>query len=499
MPADRMPKKDHPPNRAVVRSSQNTIEKDRKVSSGQQKNQRAPFENRNKKGGDRKSDHQTKIAGLDARRAAIDLTQMVEDGHLLDDALSFCKAFGLLEGPDRSFARALASTILRRRGSIDAVLDDYIDRPFPKKARRAMHILRCAAAQSLFLETPAHAVVSTAVEIAKEYQETRGFSGVINAIARRIAEKGPGALSTLPERVDTPAWLWRSWERHYGPAVTKGLAAAHRNEAAVDLTLKNPTQALEWAHRLNGTVIGKETVRLLDAPQITKLEGYSDGAWWVQDVAASMPARLLLDAIGSLSEKTVYDLCAAPGGKTMQLAAQGANVTAVDASRRRLHRLRDNLERLALKASIAECNLAEFHPSEPADAVLLDAPCSATGTIRRHPDILWSKTQEQVVDLAATQRQMVNASLKWLKPGGLLVYCVCSLQPEEGERQVNEILKENPELALVPIEPDTMEAMAGEKLRSLATKDGYLRTLPSHLSGLRGMDGFFCARFVKNQ
>ncbi|MEO0399268.1 MAG: transcription antitermination factor NusB [Pseudomonadota bacterium] len=431
--------------------------------------------------------------GLAARRAAVDLVQMVENDHTLDDALDFCKSFSALEGSDRSFARALAANMLRRRGTIDAVLDGYLDRPFPKRARRTMHILRCAAAQSLFLETPPHAAVSTAVALAKQYQETQGFAGVVNAVARRVSEQGAAALKDMPARIDTPAWMWRAWERHYGPSVARALAAAHQIQAPIDLSLKDPQAAAVWAAKLDGAVVAGTSVRLPGSVVVPRLAGYDTGDWWVQDAAAALPARLLGDVEG----KSVFDLCAAPGGKTLQLAAAGGAVTAVDQSGPRLRRLSDNLERTGLTASVVESDVRTFTPDAPADAILLDAPCSATGTIRRHPDVLWTKTEEQTVALAKIQAELIDKAIALLKPGGTLVYCVCSLQPEEGERQAAAAAS-RPDLDVKPVTSEELTTLAGPQFSSAATKDGWLRTTPALLKDEGGVDGFFAARFVKS-
>jgi len=429
--------------------------------------------------------HNTSLpAGLDARRAALDLIERVRAGEALDDALDRCGTFARLEGADRGFARALASEMLRRRGTLDHILGAFIDRPLPKKAARVTDILRLAATQVLFLQTPAHAAVSTAVDLARERRETGGYAKLINAIARKIARTGPAQLDKIPIRADTPAWLWRSWERAYGPQAARAIAAAHRKEPPLDLTIKYESEACAWAERLGAELLANGSLRLAGSQTVAALAGYDDGAWWVQDAAASLPARLLGDVAG----KRVFDLCAAPGGKTLQLAAAGADVIAVDKSEARLERLADNLARTGLHAESVAADVLHWRPEDKADAILLDAPCSATGAIRRHPDVAWTKSETDIAALAKLQAKMMDRAAGVLKPGGVLVYCVCSLQPEEGERQMQAALKTNAALRREAIGPGEIGGLAA------INAQGELRTLPSMLGEKGGMDGFFAAR-----
>ena len=427
-------------------------------------------------------------AGLPARRGALEALERVRGGEALEEALAKSRAFSVLQGPDRAFARALASTTLRRRGGIDHLLGAFIDRPLPKRAARVMDILRLAAAQLLILETPAHAAVSTAVSLAGERRETANYAKLVNAVARKIARAGPEALDKLPARIDTPGWLWRSWERAYGPATARAIAAAHRAPAPLDLTAKDLKSAAAWATRLGGALTPTGSVRLRGAPDVTALEGFEDGAWWVQDAAAALPARLLGDVAG----KAVFDLCAAPGGKTMQLAAAGAKVTAVDISAPRLERVRENLARTKLEARLIEADILKWSPDDKADAILLDAPCSATGTIRRHPDLPWLKSQDDVAALAKLQQRMIDRALEFLKPGGVLLYCVCSLEAAEGEEQAQAALTRHQELSLEPVSAGELSGLPAN-----AVRNGCLRTLPSMFAETGGMDGFFAARFTR--
>ena len=435
------------------------------------------------------------MPGVEARRAVLEILDRVNEGATLDDAIARTRPFEHLEGPDRGFARLLATVTLRRRGAIDHLLGTWLDRPLPKKSARVMDILRIAAAQLLILETPAHAAVATSVELANERGETAGYASLINAISRKISAAGVEAFQKIPARTDTPSWMWRAWERSYGPHGAKAIAEAHRGTPPLDLTFKPSENLEDWAARL--TEAGQETallspatLRLAKVSDVKALPGFEDGAWWVQDLAASLPVRLLGDVAG----KSVFDLCAAPGGKTLQLASAGAKVTAVDKSSARMERVSENLLRTKLTATIVEDDALRFKPQEKADMILLDAPCTATGTIRRHPDIPWSKGETALAALADLQGKMIDHALRnLLKSGGLLVYCVCSLQREEGEAQAKAALARHENLERITITAD--EIGGYEKA---VTRDGDLRTLPSMLGEKGGMDGFFAARFRWN-
>ena len=424
------------------------------------------------------------VPGQEARQAALDIISLTSKGRTLDEALANCRSFDDLEGSDRGLARLIATTTLRQRGAIDEVLGNYVDRPLPKKAARATNILRLTAAQTLFLKTPPHAAVSIAVALAQSFLETQGYAKLINAVSRKVSEKGPDLLSKVPPRINTPGWMWRAWERTYGANATRKIAAAHQTEPNLDLTPKDPNMAEKIAETLNGMLLPTGSIRLTSNAPIKNLIGFEEGEWWVQDTAATLPARLF----GDLSGKSVIDLCAAPGGKTMQLASMGGRVLAIDQSGPRLKTVLENLERTKLHAKLEKENALQWTPIEKVDAVLLDAPCTATGTIRRHPDLLWTKTEDDVKGLSKIQAEMLDQAIKMVKPGGTLVYCVCSLQPEEGEKQIEAALKRHENIQRKPIESHEIGG-----LEDAINKNGDLRTLPFMCDGI---DGFFAARII---
>jgi 16S rRNA (cytosine967-C5)-methyltransferase len=423
--------------------------------------------------------------GLPARRAALDILILVRAGVPLDEALDVCRSFEALAGADRAFARLLATTVLRRQGTLDALIGAFVEKPLPKRAAKVGDILRLAAAQTAILGTPAHAAVSTAVALAESFREAAGYSALVNAVARKIAQGGAAAIEKLPERIDTPGWMWRAWERAYGPATARAIVRAHREEPPLDLTPKCAAEGETLAVELGAALLPTGTLRLKGGARVSELPGYAEGRWWVQDAAAALPARL----IGDVSGKRVFDLCAAPGGKTLQLAAASAQVIAVDIAGKRLKRVAENLQRTKLSAETVKSDVLDFAPDEKADAVLLDAPCTATGTIRRHPDIFWSKSEADLAALLSLQANMLDKAVALLKPGGRLVYSVCSLQPEEGEKQIDALLERNPRLVRDPVIARELPGLS-----EAGTRAGDMRTLPSMWTERGGMDGFFAAR-----
>jgi 16S rRNA (cytosine967-C5)-methyltransferase len=430
---------------------------------------------------------QAEGAGLQARRlAAYLLRAVLSDKRPFDDAFvaaSSKTAFSGLEFRDRAFARAIAAMALRRLGQIEDILSRFLEKPLPAEASGARCILIAGAAQLAFMEVAPHAAIGLAVEQAKGSRLAHRFAGLINAVLRKVSANAAAIIAEQDAaRLNTPAWLFARWTAHYGEEAARLIAAAHLEEPALDLSVKADAQG--WAARLGGTLFPWGTVRFPVKGRIEDIEGYSEGGWWVQDAAASLPPLLLGDVRG----QRVADLCAAPGGKTAQLAARGAQVTAVDLSASRLHRLQENMARLGLRAETIQADAGEWRPSEPFDAVLLDAPCSATGTIRRNPDISYLKTEAGISALSAVQSRLLVHALGLLKPGGQLVFSTCSLEPEEGEAQIERLLASRRDVTLVPV-PAGALCLPPE----CATPAGMLRTLPFQAGG---MDGFFAARLA---
>ena len=411
----------------------------------------------------------TKTGGDPTRDAAFALLSAVLDRRApLDAALA---GLADIAPRDRAAAHRIAAAVLRRLGSLDAILDPHLRRAPPAPVR---HILRIGAAQLALLGAPAHAAVSTAVGLA----HARGlgkFAGLVNAVLRKVSADGAAALEALDSpRLDTPAWLWASWG-----AAARAIATTHQGEAPLDLTLKDGAAVPEGGERLP-----TGSVRLPAGTDVTQLYGYAAGTLWVQDAAAALPARLLGDVAG----RRVLDLCAAPGGKTAQLAAAGAAVTALDRDARRLARLRENLDRLGLAAETVAADALDWRPAQTFDSILLDAPCSATGTIRRHPEILHLRRPRDIEACAALQDRLLDAAAAMLAPGGTLVYAVCSLQPEEGAQRIEAAC------ARLGLRRAPLGAADVPGLAEAVTPAGDLATHPGLWAERGGMDGFFAAR-----
>lgn len=417
---------------------------------------------------------------MSARRAAADLLVNVETGRSLDDALTQTPSYDALEGRDRAFARALAAETLRWQGALDAVLARFLQKPLPESAAHARALLRLGAVQMLVMATPPHAAVGETVETANSMREARGFAKLMNAVLRRVAREGESILSDLPEGAHLPAWLYTRWRAAYGAEAAR-IAMATLNPAPLDLSVKS--DAAGWSETLGGVATPTGSVRVHAYERVETLPGFAEGAWWVQDSAAALPAQMLGDVRGL----RVLDLCAAPGGKTLQLAAAGARVTAVDKSAARLERLRENLARTRLDAEVIAADALNFR-AEPFDAILLDAPCTSTGTLRRHPDVAWLRRPTDVRGLADLQAKLIDAAASLLKPGAPLVYAVCSLEPEEGPGAVAGALQRGWRREEFPEVPGAAP---------FVTPEGDLRTLPSHWPEMGGMDGFFAARLVR--
>jgi len=423
----------------------------------------------------------------DARAIALDLLAAVlRKKRPLDEALANHRRFARLSPQDRAFARQLVSTVLRRLGEIDAVLKRLVERPLKGGARSAHDVLRLGAAQLLFMNTPAHAAVSTSVDLAARRGHGH-LKGLVNGVLRRLdRERGEPAATADAARLDTPDWLWDAWADAYGAETTSKIAEAHLIEPPLHITTKAGDPEF-WAEHLGAEILPTGSLCRRQGGDVTALPGFDEGAWWVQDAAAALPARLLGDVAG----KRAVDLCAAPGGKTLQLAAAGARVTAIDRSGPRLKRLRQNLSRTGLEAETIQATVGTWRPTdgELADAVLLDAPCSATGTLRRHPDVARLKSAADVTALAAAQARLLAAAAELTAPGGILVYCVCSLQPQEGSAIVEGFLSAGDQFERHAV---GHQELAG--LEAAVTPAGDLRTLPCHWPEAGGVDGFYAAR-----
>ena len=430
--------------------------------------------------------------GLAARRIALDMLDGVLRRHRpLDEQLDDRAAhpdFAALAHRDRALVRALATVVLRRLGTLRHLLGHWLK--LPADAPRVETALLLGAAQILWLEVPDHAAVDLAVRLVQAERRAARYAGLVNAVLRRVAREGTQFLAAVDTiALDTPEWLMARWVQTYGAETARAIAVANGQEPALDLTVKNDPE--HWARALGGRVLLTGSVRAIVHGPISQLPGYGEGAWWVQDAAAALPAKLF----GDVGGRSVADLCAAPGGKTAQLAAAGARVTAVDRAPARVERLQQNLERLHLTVETVAADVMQWRAG-PFDAVLLDAPCSSTGTIRRHPDITWLKRAPDVAALAALQRRLVAQASELTKPGGVLVYCTCSLEPEEGIEVIRDLLAHNPNLRRQPISADEVHGRS-----EWLTAEGDLRTLPCHLgdpdSRMGGLDGFYAARLQR--
>lgn len=422
---------------------------------------------------------------LGARALAAEwLDQVLYKRRPLDEAMATGE--NTAEARDRAFAQLLCLTVLRRLGQIDDVIRRCLERALPRRARGAQLALRLGAAQLLFLDTPPHAAVDTSVDLAVARGDA-GYRKLVNAVLRRLDREGRAwPQDQDAARLNTPDWLWESWSSAYGEANARAIAGAHLKEPPLDITAKHDTDAA--AGKLEATLLPTGSIRQTAAGRISDLPGFHSGDWWVQDAAAAIPAKLLNAGAGD----TVLDLCAAPGGKTAQLAATGAHVVAVDRSPARLTRLQQNLDRLGLTAELVEADGARWQPEEPASLILLDAPCTATGTIRRHPDIQYLKSPDDAERTADVQNRLLGNAAEMLRENGTLVYAVCSLQPEEGVARVESFLSDHANFIRVPIDASEVGGI-GEAI----TPAGDLRTLPSQLADRGGWDGFYAARLTR--
>ena len=441
----------------------------------------------------------TEVPGLAARRIAADILDgVLHKRRMLDEQLDGAGAHpGLktLSDRDRALMRRLVATILRRLGTLGHVLSRLLDRGVPTDAPRAQSALLIGAAQILWMDVPDHAAVDLSVRLVQADRRAAKYAGLVNAVLRRCAREGQPLIDEVKsEMLDLPPWLIARWITAYGEETARAMATAISVEPALDLSVKSDPES--WATRLHGEVLTTGTVRTLLHGSVTMLPGFSEGQWWVQDAAAAIPARLF----GDVKDKTIVDLCAAPGGKTAQLAHAGAIVTAVDRSPNRVARLKDNLARLTLESKTVVADATEWQSDQAGalfDGILIDAPCAATGTIRRHPDVAWLKQEADIGALSALQKRLLQKAVTLLKPGGTLVYCTCSLEPEEGEQAIASLLETESGVRRLPV---TSGEVGG--LDEILTPDGDVRTLPSHLvhsdPRLGGLDGFFAARLIKS-
>jgi 16S rRNA (cytosine967-C5)-methyltransferase len=384
-----------------------------------------------------------------------------------------------LDPRDAGFAFALASETLRRFGQLDALLRAFTAKlPPPHKAGPAVEIMLMGACELLFLGTAPHAAVDGANKLAQADGKAVHFKPLINAVLRRVSREGAEAVAAQDAaRLNTPDWLWTRWSAAYGEARARDIALAHLHQAPLDLVWKTPPAAPLFGN-----------VQRMEPERVEALPGFAEGEFWVQDAAATLPAHLL----GDVCDKRVIDLCAAPGGKTAQLAARGALVTAVEREPARMARLKENLARLKLDATLIEADLRDADV-EPAPFVLLDAPCTATGTIRRHPELPWIKSASDVTLVAGASAELLDRAAELTAPGGLLVFAVCSLEPEEGPEQVAQFLEAHPEFAREPLAASDVFGHS-----EFIDANGDLRTLPCHLAEQGGMDGFYAARLRRN-
>jgi 16S rRNA (cytosine967-C5)-methyltransferase len=408
--------------------------------------------------------------GLGPRLAALKLLDAVlRRGQPLDSALGFATR-GIDRPDDRALARAIAAETLRRLPDLDALIDSATRNRLADDSKARM-VIRIALVQALILKTPEHAAVPTALPLV-DGGPRRLVHGVLGTLLRQQPTL-PSPPTLLPE-------VEMRWQDAWGPEMVAAAELAIAEAPPVDLSLKDPSETAMWAEKLGGTSLAPGHVRLDRGTAIQEIEGFESGAWWVQNIAASIPARLL----GAGNGRSVLDLCAAPGGKTMQLAAAGWSVTAVDQDRARLVRVNDNLTRTDLSATVVQADIMKWEPAAPVDAILLDAPCSATGIFARHPDVLHRVRPKDIAELAGIQSAMIARAAQWLSPGGTLVYATCSLEPAEGEGQV--ATAEQAGLTLQPIE--TQQLVDG----IAAHPKGWVRVLPANHA-----DGFFIAQFTR--
>ena len=420
-----------------------------------------------------------------SRSVAFDLLRSVTaKNKSYDDAMVLHDGFRRLPLRDRAFVRKIVTTALRRLGQIDALISHCLKRDLPTKAIVVHDILRIAVTEIVFLKFPPHAAVDSAVTLVGSRNFPK-LMGLTNAVLRRLVTEGQELLNRFPEALNIPKWMLESWKRAYGDTDTQEIIVSLLREPSLDITVKNNKEF--WADKLDADVLSLGSLRKRFDGRIEEMPGFAEGEWWVQDAAAAIPVSLL----GDVSGMQILDICAAPGGKTAQLAAAGAIVTAIDRSSGRLKRLEKNLIRLGLQANIVTADVTEWVCNKKFDAVLLDPPCSATGTIRRHPDILYSKTTNDLAKLVRLQESLLVRSSQLVKPGGKLIFCTCSLEVEEGESQIERFLSTSNSFKRQTIKDNEVGGHS-----PFINEQGDLRTLPFYLKEVGGIDGFFASRLI---
>jgi 16S rRNA (cytosine967-C5)-methyltransferase len=425
---------------------------------------------------------------LDSRVASFYiLKKILDEGNTIEGALDSLSH--KINMSDRGFIRHLVTTTIRRLGQLDKIINHMTKTKLGNTQMAVRHVLRLGITQLLFMEVPAYAAVDSSVGMieTKLSKKLQYLKNPVNAILRNVDRDREQLLKKFGNtRLNFPKWLLKSWDARFGNAIVKEMIAVCLEEAPLDITIKPQLKSEDWANSLQGKVVRENTVRLEKSGKINDLAGYHEGEWWVQDITATLPASLL----GAKEDDTLWDLCAAPGGKTAQSAAKGIAVTAVDMSHKRLKRLEENMKRLNLNVDVITSDVLNFKPSVKADYILLDAPCSSTGTVRRHPEILHSRQPQEVKELVNLQSEMLDHVSSIMKKGSILVYSVCSMEQEEGPDQINALLQRDRSLKRKEI---LKEELVGLEQAILETGD--VQTLPHFIEG--GMDGFFIARLEK--
>ncbi len=423
------------------------------------------------------------------KQALLILKEVLDNGATLENA--FDKHSKGISPVDKRFMRHLTTTTIRHLGQLDCIIDHCTKTKLGNTQTAVRHVLRLGICQLLFTEIPAHAAVNTAVNLMDKSigKKLRYLKNTVNAVLRKVDREREELLKKYGNsRHNIPKWILNRWDTRYGKETVKEIINQILQEAPLDLALLPQAQLDEWAIKLKAEKLPLGGLRIKNAGNIRDLPGYEDGMWWVQDLAAQLPAHLL----GAGKGDKLLDICAAPGGKTLQSVASGLKVTAVDISKRRLERLHENLRRLSLNAEIIETDILKFEPKKQWQYILVDAPCSSTGTIRRHPEILWSYREDKIKSLAILQQKMLDKAAQLLAPGGTLIYCTCSMEIEEGPGQINALLERNSTLKRKGISASELPGLEQSILQT-----GDVQTLPHYFNG--GMDGFFISRLIKDK